>query len=298
MSTMQVIKKLRAASGARMVDCKAAVEATATLDEAFEWLRKKGVARAAKLSDREAAHGLVAVALGDGAGVVVELNSETDFVARNAEFSKFAADLAAAALEHRDALGAAPCPATGALIVEAPALAELKLAGGVDVAAAAAALSAHVGERVVARRAKFVTGAVVGGYAHAAVAPGAGLAAALIALEDVGGGSADAVAAAAHAAAMHAVAAKPAYLSGDRVPEALLAAERAVLSDQLTDSGKPENIVEKIVAARLAKFANERSLLSQAHLVAGGKTTVEAVLDAASPGLKCTAFALAGIGEE
>ena len=227
----------------------------------------------------------------------MEVNSETDFVARNAKFQAFVGDLADATLRRYGDLGAAASAATGAARVDGDALAALALANGEPCADAAAALSAHVGERVVVRRARLLEGDVVGAYAHAAVGPGAGLAASLVALSgDVAGRDAAGLDAVAKAAAMHAVAARPVYLDAGRVPADVLAKEREVLFDQLADSGKPENIVEKIVAARLAKFAGEKSLAGQAHVVEGGKATVAAVVAKALPGFEVSGFALCTVG--
>eukprot|EP00629_Pelagomonadales_sp_RCC1024_P001171 CAMPEP_0119265202 /NCGR_PEP_ID=MMETSP1329-20130426/4076_1 /TAXON_ID=114041 /ORGANISM="Genus nov. species nov., Strain RCC1024" /LENGTH=288 /DNA_ID=CAMNT_0007265013 /DNA_START=147 /DNA_END=1009 /DNA_ORIENTATION=- len=280
-TTTQLIKQLRAATGSKLMDCKAAVEATSSLEEALEWLRKKGMSRAAKLSARVAEHGLVAARAGGGAGVLLEVNSETDFVARNAEFQKFVADLAASALEHRGTLETTPDAARGSSLVAGDALLGLPLADGVLCGDAATQLSAHVGERVVVRRAGLVSGDVVGAYVHltdAKLNPGAGLAAAIVAVTAPGAAAeAAALDDVVKKAAMHCVAARPAALSVDTLPAGALAAERAVLEEQVP-AGKPPEIVEKILAGRLKKFAEEQCFASQAHVVEGGKDSVAKVL--------------------
>ena len=173
--SMKLVKQLRQATGARLVDCKAAVEATTGLEEAFQWLREKGASRAAKLETRTAAHGLVAARAAAGRGCLVEVNSETDFVARNAEFQRFVRDLADAALRNYASLTAPQRDAGGAALVGGDALKALDLQGTL-VTDAALALSAHVGERIDVRRCALVEGAAVSAYAHNG-ADGAGTAA-------------------------------------------------------------------------------------------------------------------------
>ena len=176
--SMKLVKQLRQATGARLVDCKAAVEATAGLEEAFQWLREKGASRAAKLETRTAAHGLVAARAADGRGCLVEVNSETDFVARNAEFQRFVRDLADAALRNYASLTSTERDAGGAALVQGDALKALDLQGTL-VTDAALALSAHVGERIDVRRCALVEGAAVSAYAHNG-ADGAGTAAGVV----------------------------------------------------------------------------------------------------------------------
>ena len=177
---MKLVKQLRQATGARLVDCKAAVEATTGLEEAFQWLREKGASRAAKLETRTAAHGLVAARAAAGRGCLVEVNSETDFVARNAEFQRFVRDLADAALRNFASLTAPQRDAGGAALVGGDALKALDLQGTL-VTDAALALSAHVGERIDVRRCALVEGALVSAYAHNG-ADGAGTAAGIVSL--------------------------------------------------------------------------------------------------------------------
>ena len=281
---MKLVKQLRQATGARLVDCKAAVEATAGLEEAFQWLREKGASRAAKLETRTAAHGLVAARALNGRGCLVEVNSETDFVARNAEFQRFVRDLADAALRNFASLAAPQRDAGGAALVQGDALKALDLQGTL-VTDAALALSAHVGERIDVRRCALVEGAAVSAYAHNG-ADGAGTSAGVVALD---GGDDDV----GRQLAMHCVAARPLAIDVDGLPASLLDAERVILEAQLADSAKPADVVEKILNGKLNKFAQERALLTQVHVV-DGKKTVQKVLGKTT---KVDAFAVFSVGE-
>ena len=281
---MQLVKQLRRATGARLVDCKAAVEATAGLEEAFQWLREKGASRAAKLETRTAAHGLVAARALNGRGCLVEVNSETDFVARNAEFQRFVRDLADAALRNFASLTAPQRDAGGAALVQGDALKALDLQGTL-VTDAALALSAHVGERIDVRRCALVEGAAVSAYAHNG-ADGAGTSAGVVALD---GGDDDV----GRQLAMHCVAARPLAINVDGLPPSLLDAERVILEAQLADSTKPADVVEKILNGKLNKFAQERALLTQVHVV-DGKKAVQKVLGKTT---KVDAFAVFSVGE-
>ena len=281
--SMKLVKQLRQATGARLVDCKAAVEATAGLEEAFQWLREKGASRAAKLETRTAAHGLVAARAADGRGCLVEVNSETDFVARNAEFQRFVRDLADAALRNFASLASPQRDAGGAALVQGDALKALDLQGTL-VTDAALALSAHVGERIDVRRCALVEGALVSAYAHNG-ADGAGTSAGVVALD---GGDDDV----GRQLAMHCVAARPLAIDVDGLPASLLDAERVILEAQLADSEKPADVVEKILNGKLNKFAQERALLTQVHVV-DGKKAVQKVLKNATVG----AFAVFSVGE-
>ena len=280
---MKLVKQLRQATGARLVDCKAAVEATAGLEEAFQWLREKGASRAAKLETRTAAHGLVAARALNGRGCLVEVNSETDFVARNAEFQRFVRDLADAALRNFASLTAPQRDAGGAALVQGDALKALDLQGTL-VTDAALALSAHVGERIDVRRCALVEGAAVSAYAHNG-ADGAGTSAGVVALD---GGDDDV----GRQLAMHCVAARPLAIDVDGLPASLLDAERVILEAQLADSEKPADVVEKILNGKLNKYAQERALLTQVHVV-DGKKPVQKVLKKAT----VNAFAVFSVGE-
>ena len=305
--SMKLVKQLRQATGARLVDCKAAVEATTGLEEAFQWLREKGASRAAKLETRTAAHGLVAARALNGRGCLVEVNSETDFVARNAEFQRFVRDLADTALRNYASLAAPQRDAGGAALVQGDALKALDLQGTL-VTDAALALSAHVGERIDVRRCALVEGALVSAYAHNG-ADGAGTAAGVvvacvlffpsstaptsvrtkIATQVALDGGDDDVG---RQLAMHCVAARPLAIDVDGLPPSLLDAERVILEAQLADSAKPADVVEKILNGKLNKFAQERALLTQVHVV-DGKKPVQKVLKKAN----VDAFAVFSVGE-
>lgn len=281
--SINLIKQLRAASGAPMTDCKKAVAATASLDEAFEWLRKKGLSRAAKMADRVAEQGLVALQLNASRtlGCLVEVRSETDFVARNELFQAFSRSVAAAALqaaERGDGLDV---------------LGQLPVDGG-TAEAAAVALSATVGEKVSVHRAA-VVGApdcLVAGYAHNAYSSGLGTHAALVAVRNLTQAPfVDGAADVAKRVAMHVVAATPTYLDPTCVPQAVLDAETEVLRAQVADMGKkPEHIVAKIMQAKLDKFVAEKCLTTQISVVEEGKRSIATVLEA-DAGLEVAAFA-------
>lgn len=277
-ASLQLIKQLRSASGAPMADCKNAVKATTSLEEAFEWLRKKGLSRAAKLADRVAEQGLVSFRINDAQsmGCLVEVRSETDFVARNQLFQDFSQGLASAALE--SAAKGDIDPKTRSFAAD---LGQLKI-DGVPAIDAAIALSAKVGEKVTLGRAAIVGGddLVVSGYAHGALAPGLGTHSSLVALSgDIS--SRDEAASAAKRVAMHVVAARPLYLDPSCVSQEDLEAERAILQEQVANMGdKPEHVVEKIMKSKLDKFVNERALSAQVSVVEEGKRTVAQLLKA------------------
>ena len=266
--TAALVKDLREKTGAGMMDCKRALgETKGDLEHAVDWLRKKGLAAAAKKAGRVAAEGLVGVATAGGAGALVEVNSETDFVARNDAFQAFvktATDLTLAKGDDLEALKAAPYPGTGRNVGE-----EL------------AHLIATIGENMALRRARRleVKSGVVVSYVHSAVSPGVGKIGVLIALESAA--AAEGVAALGRQLAMHVAAANPAYLDIGSVDKETLEREREILRDQARQSGKPEAIVEKMVEGRLRKFYEESVLLEQVYVI-DGETRVGKVVEAAA----------------
>jgi elongation factor Ts len=266
--TAALVKDLREKTGAGMMDCKRALgETKGDLEQAVDWLRKKGLAAAAKKAGRVAAEGLVGVATAGGAGALVEVNSETDFVARNDAFQAFvktATDLTLAKGDDLEALKAAPYPGTGRNVGE-----EL------------AHLIATIGENMALRRARRleVKNGVVVSYVHSAVSPGVGKIGVLIALESAA--AAEGVAALGRQLAMHVAAASPAYLDIGSVDKETLEREREILRDQARQSGKPEAIVEKMVEGRLRKFYEESVLLEQVYVI-DGETRVGKVVEAAA----------------
>ena len=262
-----LVKELREKTGAGMMDCKRALSETkGDLEGAVDWLRKKGLAAAAKKAGRVAAEGLVGVAVKGNVGAVVEVNAETDFVARNDVFQKFVSTVAELALTHvdLDRLKAAPYPGSGRNLAE-----ELTH------------LIATVGENMSLRRMArlHVAHGTVASYVHNAVAPNLGKIGVLVALEAAGG--ADHLAGVGRQLAMHVAAAKPHYLDIASVPAADLARERDVLKEQAKTSGKPDAVIEKMVEGRLRKFYEESVLVEQIFVI-DNETKVAKVLDAAA----------------
>ena len=266
--TAALVKDLREKTGAGMMDCKRALgETKGDVEQAVDWLRKKGLAAAAKKAGRVAAEGLVGVATDGRAGALVEVNSETDFVARNDAFQAFVKTATALALAKGDdleVLKAMPYPGTGRNVGE-----EL------------AHLIATIGENMALRRVRRleVKSGVVVSYVHSAVSPGIGKIGVLIALESAADG--EGVATLGRQLAMHVAAANPAYLDIAAVDKETLERERDILRDQARQSGKPEAIVEKMVEGRLRKFYEESVLLEQVYVI-DGETRVGKVVEAAA----------------
>lgn len=266
--TAALVKELREKSGAGMMDCKKALTETGgEMEDAVDWLRKKGLAAAAKKSGRVATEGLVGVAVSGTVGAVVEVNSETDFVARNAQFQSFVASLASLAMDGSgdvEALKTASFPGTGR-----------------SVADEVTALVATIGENMSVRRSQrlSVTSGVVSSYVHGAVAPGLGKIGVLVALESSGDtAKLDALG---RQLAMHIAAARPESLSTDDLDPAAIERERTVLADQARASGRPEEIIEKMVEGRLRKFYEEVVLLEQVWVIDGESRVKKVLADAA-----------------
>jgi elongation factor Ts len=248
--TAALVKELREKTGAGMMDCKKALtESDGDMEAAVDWLRAKGLAAAQKKSGRVAAEGLVAIVTDGGNGAVVEVNSETDFVARNDQFQGFVrqvADLALRAEGDLDRLLATAYPGTGRNVGE-----ELTH------------LIATIGENLNIRRAGVLhaTPGVVGSYAHAAVAPGMGRIGVLVALKSTA--DAGRLGELAKQLAMHIAAAAPQAVDVGSLDPAAIERERAILVEQARDSGKPESIIDKMVEGRLRKFYEDVVLLEQ-----------------------------------
>ena len=236
--TAGLVKDLREKTGAGMMDCKQALtETDGDVEGAIDWLRKKGLAAAAKKSGRVAAEGLVAVASAPGKAAMVEVNAETDFVARNVTFQDFVATVANIALQvgdDLDAIKAAPFPGSGRTVAD-----EL------------IQMVATIGENMTLRRAKLLTvgQGVVATYMHGALKPGVGKIGVLAAIE--GPGELGTLELLGRQVGMHVAAARPDALEIDSVDPAALERERAVLSEQARASGKPEPIIEKMVEGRV-----------------------------------------------
>jgi len=266
--TAALVKELRDKTGAGMMDCKKALSETGgDIEQAIDWLRKKGLSQAAKKAGRVAAEGLVGVAVEGNRGAMVEVNAETDFVARNDQFQAFVETVAQLALDvggDLDALKAADYPGSGRSVEE-----ELTQ------------LIATVGENMNLRRtdALSVDKGVVASYVHNAAKPGLGKIGVLVALETDATG--DKVEELGKHVAMHVAAASPAATTREDVDPALVEREREVLSEQARASGKPEEIIAKMVEGRLRKFYEEVVLLEQTFVVDGENTVGKAVEAAA-----------------
>lgn len=261
--TAALVKQLRDATGAGMMDCKKALtETDGDLEAAIDWLRAKGISKAEKKSGRTAAEGLIGVASNGGEAVIVEINSETDFVARNDAFQKIVGDVSKVALSTDGT-------------VEAVAGAQYP---GVSksVADTITDAIATIGENMSLRRsAKMSANGAVASYVHNAVATDMGKLGVLVAIETTG--DATAAAAIGRQIAMHVAATNPMALDTDDLDPAAIERERAVFSEQARESGKPENIIEKMVEGRLRKFYEEVCLVKQAFVI-NPDLTVEAAL--------------------
>ncbi len=263
--TAATVKELRERTGAGMMDCKKALgETNGDMETAIDWLRTKGLAAAAKKAGRTAAEGLVGVAVAGTRGAVVEVNSETDFVAKNEQFQEFvrtAAELALTASGNVEGLLAAEWPAGGTV--------QEKLTSNI----------ATIGENQSLRRAAVlqVDDGVVVPYVHNAAAPGLGKIGVLVALESKGDKAA--LEALGKQLAMHIAAANPLALRGEDLDPAMVDRERGIALEKAAESGKPANIVEKMVEGAIAKFRKENALLSQVFVM-DNKTKVEDVVNA------------------
>jgi elongation factor Ts len=265
--TAGMVKELRDKTGAGMMDCKAALAETGgELESAVDWLRKKGLAKAAKKAGRVAAEGLVGVAVAGSSGAIVEINSETDFVARNETFKAFVKEAAKLALE------------TGGDVAK---LLARKMSSGSTVQESVTELIAKIGENISVRRTAMlsVSPGVVATYVHNAVAPESGKMGVLVALRS----SADPakVAALGKQLAMHIAAAAPLALTSGDLAEDVVTRERGVQAELARQSGKPENVIAKMVEGRMRKFYEESVLLSQVFVI-DGETPVAKVVENAA----------------
>ena len=261
--TAATVKELRERTGAGMMDCKKALaETNGDMEAAIDWLRTKGLAAAAKKAGRTAAEGLIGVAVEGTHGAVVEVNSETDFVAKNEVFQDFVRNVATLALQHGtdvETLGAAQYP-DGGTVAE-------KLTDNI----------AKIGENQSLRRAAVVevSEGVVVPYVHNQVAPGLGKIGVLVALES--GAPAETLTTLGKQIAMHVAAANPLALNAEDLDADLVERERAIAMEKAKESGKPQNIVEKMVEGGLAKFRKDNALLSQLFVM-DNKTPVAEVV--------------------
>ena len=269
--TAALVKELREMTGAGMMDAKKAlVETDGDMEAAVDWLRTKGLAKAAKKSDRTAAEGLVAVKVDGGKGVAVEVNSETDFVGKNAEFQAMVNTIAGAAMTASD--------------VEALKAAEVN---GKTVEAMITDKIATIGENMSLRRMASLEGAQVVSYVHNATADGMGKIGVLVALSGENETFGKQV-------AMHIAAVNPASLSSADLDPAVVEKERQVQIDIARESGKPEQVIEKMIEGRMKKFLSEVTLLGQSFVI-NPDLTVEAA--AKEAGVEITGYVRLEVGE-
>lgn len=284
--TAGMVKELRDKTGAGMMDCKAALnEVDGDIEAAIDWLRKKGLAKAAKKAGRVAAEGLIGLAIDGTKGVLVEVNSETDFVARNEQFQQLVASIAKVAL-------------TAGADVETIKASAYPAGGKVEEAISSAI--ATIGENMTLRRAAAleVSEGVVSSYVHGSVGEGLGKIGVLVALES--SGDKDILAGLGRQIAMHVAAANPQALDAAGIDADVVAREKGVLAEKAKASGKPDNVVEKIVESGLKTFYKEVTLVEQAFIHDPSKTVAQAVKETegkAGAPIKLVAFVRFGLGE-
>ena len=265
--TASLVKELRDKTGAGMMDCKNALtENDGDIEAAIDWLRTKGIAKAEKKSDRVAAEGLIGVASEGSKSSIVEVNSETDFVARNEQFQGMVRNVAKTALASDGAV---------------EAIAATTISGGdASVADTITKMIGTIGENMNLRRAAVmeVSNGVVATYVHNAAGEGLGKLGVLVALESTG--DTDALIAIGKQVAMHVAATNPVAATKDEMPTDVVERERAIYVEQAAESGKPENIVEKMVEGRMRKYFQESVLLSQTFVIDGENTVEQAIKNA------------------
>lgn len=269
--TAAMVKELRDSTGAGMMDAKKALtENAGDMEASVDWLRTKGLAKAAKKSGRTAAEGLVAVAVKDGKGVAVEVNSETDFVGKNADFQKMVAGIAEVALGTSDIDGLKAADLDGKTVEQTV----------VDAVAI-------IGENMSVRRMAVIEGTSVVNYVHNAAAPGMGNIGVLVALS----GDNEAFG---RQVAMHIAAANPVSLSEADLDASVVEKEKTVQMDIARESGKPEAVIEKMIVGRMKKFMAEVTLLNQQFVVNPDVTVAQAATDA---GVEITGFVRLEVGD-
>lgn len=281
------VKELREQTGVGMMDCKKALEETGgDMDAAVDWLRTRGLAKAAKKAGRIAAEGLVGAVVEGTRGAIVEVNSETDFVARNEQFQTIVANAAKLALDAEGDVGRLsemPYPGTGR-----------------SVSAELTDAIAKIGENMNLRRTAVieVSDGVIGLYVHNTVKPGLGKLGVIIGLESTG--DKEALAALGKQLAMHIANTNPLSVSPEDIDPAVLARERAIFAEQARESGKPAEIVDKMVEGRVRKFYEEVTLLAQVFVIDGENKVgdiVKATEKEAGAPIKVTGFVRYALGE-
>jgi elongation factor Ts len=285
--TAALVKQLRDQTGAGMMDCKVALtESAGDFEAAVDWLRKKGLAAAAKKAGRVASQGLIGLAVAGRRGALVEVNSETDFVARNQDFQNLVRVVAELALEtggDLERLTAASVPRSARTVAD-------------EIVQAIAV----IGENINLRRTAVVEvgDGVIGNYIHGALAPGLGTIGVLVGLQSAG--DPERLAGLGKQLAMHVAAAKPEAVSIDRLDPTTLERERAIYAEQARASGKPDNIIDKIVEGRVRKFYEEAVLLEQAFVIDPDLkvgAAVDAVAEEIGSSIAVTEFVRFALGE-
>jgi|TARA_B110000483_G_C18054597_1_gene487927 elongation factor Ts len=269
--TAALVKELRDNTGAGMMDAKKALtETDGDMEAAVDWLRTKGLAKAAKKSGRTAAEGLIGTQVSNGVGVMVEVNSETDFVSKNSDFQQMVSSFATAALEASEVDGLVRLKVDGSVISE---ILTNKIA--------------TIGENMTIRRMARLEGESVATYVHNAVSEGMGKIGVLVAMTGTDKGIGKQI-------AMHIAAANPASLSVDDLDSSIIDREKQILSEQARESGKPEAVIEKMITGRMNKFFEEVTLLNQKFVINPDITVSQAATDA---GVEIIGFSRLEVGE-
>ncbi|MDB5621786.1 MAG: elongation factor Ts [Devosia sp.] len=285
--TAGMVKQLREATGVGMMDCKKALaETNGDMEAAVDWLRTRGLAKAAKKADRVAAEGLVGVATSGNKAAVVEVNSETDFVARNEQFQAIVGNVAKLALDADGdvvKLGGMPFPGSGH-----------------SVSAELTEAITKIGENMNLRRTETlsVTDGVVESYVHSAVKPGMGKIGILVGLESTGDKAA--LSTLGKQLAMHIAATNPLSISPDDLDQTVVARERTIFAEQARESGKPADIIDKMVEGRVRKYYEEVTLLAQTFVIDGETKVGDAIKNAekaVGAPIKLTKFIRYALGE-
>ena len=269
--TAALVKELRDNTGAGMMDAKKALtETDGDMEAAVDWLRTKGLAKAAKKSGRTAAEGLIGTQVSNGVGVMVEVNSETDFVSKNSDFQQMVSSFATAALEASEVDGLVKLKVNGSVISE---ILTNKIA--------------TIGENMTIRRMARLEGESVATYVHNAVSEGMGKIGVLVAMTGTDKGIGKQI-------AMHIAAANPASLNVDDLDSFIIDREKQILSEQARESGKPEAVIEKMITGRMNKFFEEVTLLNQKFVINPDITVSQAAADA---GVEVIGFSRLEVGE-
>ena len=269
--TAALVKELRDNTGAGMMDAKKALtETDGDMEAAVDWLRTKGLAKAAKKSGRTAAEGLIGTQVSNGVGVMVEVNSETDFVSKNSDFQQMVSSFATAALEASEVDGLVKLKVDGSVISE---ILTNKIA--------------TIGENMTIRRMARLEGESVATYVHNAVSEGMGKIGVLVAMTGTDKGIGKQI-------AMHIAAANPASLSVEDLDSSIIDREKQILSEQARESGKPEAVIEKMISGRMNKFFEEVTLLNQKFVINPDITVSQAATDA---GVEIIGFSRLEVGE-